>query len=185
MPFQTAASAIALPGCPEACGGVQIPYPFGIGPNCSLPGFELSCNTSNNGSLTPFLFNDIPVLNIDLEWGHVRVNKSITSSCYNQETTSGMISNSTTGGWNLSGTPYHIHYEEKFTVVGCDIIANINFDEINLLQSGCSTKPCDIPDNIINGVCSGKGCCQIDIPTRMNYYQVSLHHGNSSKLRIT
>ncbi|KAJ4757031.1 Wall-associated kinase family protein [Rhynchospora pubera] len=47
-------SGIALPGCPETCGDIQITYPFGIGTDCSLPGFELSCKTSSNGSPAPF-----------------------------------------------------------------------------------------------------------------------------------
>ncbi|KAJ4776230.1 Wall-associated kinase family protein [Rhynchospora pubera] len=179
MPVQIVASAIALPGCRETCGDVQIPYPFGIGPNCSLPGFEISCNISN-GSPAPFLFNNIPVLAIYLPWREapmVLVNNNITSIC---------MSN-TTSSLNLSGTPYRINNGKEFIVVGCDITANITFgNETNKHQGVCSTVGCYNPDTISNSYysfCSGAGCCQISISEEVNYYQITLQaqNYNSSK----
>uniref|UniRef100_A0A0D3FUT7 Wall-associated receptor kinase galacturonan-binding domain-containing protein n=1 Tax=Oryza barthii TaxID=65489 RepID=A0A0D3FUT7_9ORYZ len=35
-----------LPNCERSCGGVEIPYPFGLEPACALPGFNLTCNTT-------------------------------------------------------------------------------------------------------------------------------------------
>ncbi|KAJ3706212.1 hypothetical protein LUZ61_009917 [Rhynchospora tenuis] len=188
VPFQIAASSsVALPGCPETCGEIQIPYPFGIGPSCSLPGFELSCNMSSSGSPGPFLFDSIPVLDIDLTWRAVRVNKSIISSCYNQEITSGMTSNITDGSWNLSGTPFWIsNWRNTFIVIGCDVIASITFgiNETNTHLGGCITMGCySAYITNYNGFCSGTGCCQTYAPQEINYYQVSLQHWsfNSSK----
>jgi hypothetical protein len=44
---QAAAAEIALPGCPDKCGDVSLPYPFGMGKaGCFLPGFEVTCNTA-------------------------------------------------------------------------------------------------------------------------------------------
>ncbi|KAG1359750.1 putative Wall-associated receptor kinase-like 5 [Cocos nucifera] len=40
----------ALPGCPDKCGNIPVPYPFGIGPNCSREGFEITCSSTNSGS---------------------------------------------------------------------------------------------------------------------------------------
>ncbi|KAM0880526.1 hypothetical protein ACQ4PT_033522 [Festuca glaucescens] len=35
------------PGCRDKCGGMSIPFPFGMDkPACFLPGFEVTCNTS-------------------------------------------------------------------------------------------------------------------------------------------
>ncbi|KAF7027386.1 hypothetical protein CFC21_039433 [Triticum aestivum] len=31
------------PGCHASCGGVKVPYPFGIGTYCFRPGFEIAC----------------------------------------------------------------------------------------------------------------------------------------------
>ncbi|KAJ1692353.1 hypothetical protein LUZ63_009051 [Rhynchospora breviuscula] len=180
MPVQIVASAITLPGCPETCGEVQIPYPFGIGPNCFLPGFELICNMSN-GSPAPFLLNNISVLDIyssSLEAPQVVVNNNITSICMNN----------TTNSLNLSGTPYRINNKNKLTVIGCDILASITFgNETNKLQGWCSAMGCFSRDSVTNTVynnfCSGAGCCQMFVPEGINYYQVSFQspYYNSSK----
>ncbi|CAI9767178.1 unnamed protein product [Fraxinus pennsylvanica] len=38
-----------IPGCQSSCGNVDIPYPFGIGLNCSLNSdFNINCDTSFN-----------------------------------------------------------------------------------------------------------------------------------------
>nr|CAB3486790.1 unnamed protein product [Digitaria exilis] len=43
-----AAQAIALPGCPDKCGNISIPYPFGTRDGCYFdPGFYISCNLSD------------------------------------------------------------------------------------------------------------------------------------------
>ncbi|KAJ1685832.1 hypothetical protein LUZ63_017222 [Rhynchospora breviuscula] len=195
--FQTVASSISLPGCPDSCGGVQIPYPFGIGPNCSKPGFELSCEKFNssglygsyywlygsyywlNGTHAPFLFNDTPVLKIFIDSGEVLVYKSITSTCSN--TTTSPKSN-TPNGWDLSGTPYQInylYYWSFLTFIGCDMIANVTFgNETNMNQGGCSTTGCyssDIYDNY--GTC-GHGCCQTSLPEGTKYYNFILQQNN-------
>ncbi|TKW01635.1 hypothetical protein SEVIR_8G193700v4 [Setaria viridis] len=39
---------ITLPGCPDKCGDISIPYPFGTKPGCFLPGFDVTCNRSFN-----------------------------------------------------------------------------------------------------------------------------------------
>ncbi|XP_037450629.1 wall-associated receptor kinase 5-like [Triticum dicoccoides] len=43
---------IGMPKCVRSCGGVEVPYPFGIGSDasCYLPGFNLTCdNTTGSG----------------------------------------------------------------------------------------------------------------------------------------
>ncbi|XP_062200882.1 wall-associated receptor kinase 1-like isoform X2 [Phragmites australis] len=53
---------ITLPGCPDKCGDVSIPYPFGIKANCFLPGFEVVCNETLTPP-RPFLAADEPISN--------------------------------------------------------------------------------------------------------------------------
>ncbi|KAF7099205.1 hypothetical protein CFC21_100868 [Triticum aestivum] len=38
------AEPVTLPGCPDRCGDVSIPYPFGTKDGCFLPGFQIICN---------------------------------------------------------------------------------------------------------------------------------------------
>ena len=47
VPF-LAATAVADGGrsCPTSCGAIDISYPFGVGPACSRPGFNLTCDAT-------------------------------------------------------------------------------------------------------------------------------------------
>ncbi|KAF8029961.1 hypothetical protein BT93_E2394 [Corymbia citriodora subsp. variegata] len=60
--------SLAWQGCPDTCGNLtNIPYPFGIGPNCFLdPLYEIDCQ-QNRGISTPVLKNySVVVLDIQL-----------------------------------------------------------------------------------------------------------------------
>jgi hypothetical protein len=37
---------ITLPGCPDKCGDISIPFPFGMKPGCFREGFQVTCNNS-------------------------------------------------------------------------------------------------------------------------------------------
>lgn len=59
------AGPIALPGCPENCGGVQVPYPFGIGRGCFHEGFNLTCDEAQHPAKL-LLGDGVEVLDISL-----------------------------------------------------------------------------------------------------------------------
>ncbi|KAL2920882.1 Wall-associated receptor kinase-like 2 [Bienertia sinuspersici] len=64
----------------------------------------------------------------------------------------------------------------KLTVVGCDDSVSINagtyhnFTNKTSSQSECSTY-CSYPDEVVNGSCSGHGCCQVSIPNGLINFQ--------------
>jgi len=54
--------------CPDRCDGISIAYPFGIGAECSLPGFNLTCAKGANNTSNLLLGN--PSIQVwDLDWG--------------------------------------------------------------------------------------------------------------------
>jgi Wall-associated receptor kinase galacturonan-binding len=181
MQFHTAESvepAIALEGCQDTCGGVRIPYPFGIGPNCSLGGFDVECNTTYNPP--KLIFHTVKVHNISLSSGQIRVNNPISSQCYDPNYNN--ISN-IKYQWNLSGIPFRFNNEKnKFTVIGCNTLAYIEFGNETDLNWGGGVSFCSGKDSIINGSCSGIGCCQTAIPKQTNYYYITFAdtYGNST-----
>jgi hypothetical protein len=46
IPPEHAPLPIALPGCPDKCGDISIPFPFGLKRGCFREGFEVTCNHS-------------------------------------------------------------------------------------------------------------------------------------------
>nr|XP_010909632.1 putative wall-associated receptor kinase-like 16 [Elaeis guineensis] len=165
------ASVNTLPGCPATCGNVSIPYPFGIDPNCSFPGFELSCNDIGNGVYKPF-FGNVEFINISLQAAQARIYNYISWQCYNAT-----YANVSSNTWRLNFTDNPFRFSDidnKFTVVGCDTLAYIggrSQKEISY-TSGC-VSVCHSRESLTNGSCSGIGCCQTSIPKGINYYDVA------------
>ncbi|XP_062225406.1 wall-associated receptor kinase 2-like [Phragmites australis] len=159
--------------CKRKCGQVDIPYPFGIGPDdspdhCALPGFNLSCD---DASLKPFYYN-VEVQSISLLKGQARMFNQISSFCYNPKS-----QNMEPDTWqlNFTDTPYRISdTDNKFTVIGCRTLAYISDDEDKgKFMSGCVAM-CRRGNvtTLTNGSCSGIGCCQTAIPEGLQYYKV-------------
>ncbi|KAF2296650.1 hypothetical protein GH714_000866 [Hevea brasiliensis] len=70
----------AKPGCPDSCGNLSIPYPFGTRKGCYLnESFLITCKHSTN---TPF-WGNIQVLNISLE-GQLRIFSWLARDCYDK-----------------------------------------------------------------------------------------------------
>ncbi|KAF2933595.1 hypothetical protein DAI22_04g095900 [Oryza sativa Japonica Group] len=155
----------------SVCGGVRIPYPFGISSSgCAMaPSFEVDCNNTANG-FKPFVGN---VEVISLSNGQARVMNHVSSSCYNR--TSRQMNPADVWYLNLTDTPYRLSDSaNKFTVIGCRTLAYI-FDDYNVgkYMSGC-VSVCRRGDlsSAINGSCVGIGCCQTNISTGLSYYEV-------------
>lgn len=62
----------------------------------------------------------------------------------------------------------------KFTIVGCDTYAFVSerWNDRNY-QTGCIAV-CDNEDDLVDGSCSGLGCCQTSIPKEVWRVEVAL-----------
>lgn len=121
----------ASSSCQSQCGGVKIPYPFGIGKGCYMEkSYEIKClNTTTSGNLAPFLsINDKEVGSISLpvedarytpgspdiysiSFGSVRIKILITSSgCGGKEPPESIM--------NFKGTHFFIDDVNSLIAVG-------------------------------------------------------------------
>ncbi|CAL4900186.1 unnamed protein product [Urochloa decumbens] len=208
---------IGLPGCPTMCGDVRltptgealgeanpfcllkcycsssnslsVPYPFGITPECSLPGFNLTCDTSRGTPPRLSLGGDgtLRVTNISLDNATVRVHGPAV------EIDVPMIffangGNGTWGGqaWSLSrgGTYILSAADNELIITGCNLFVELLVTGepwvisscATVCGSSCSRNPDQPVRNSRRGCnkCSGIGCCQTPVTTAATSYDVRL-----------
>nr|KJB73149.1 hypothetical protein B456_011G218500 [Gossypium raimondii] len=172
----TSVAAQAKPGCQSNCGNISIPYPFGTANGCNISShFFIRCNTTLNPPKAFLGYGDLEVLDISLD-GSLRVSYSylIGHDCYNSSGRSlyPQLLFSFSEYFTIS------HTRNKFTAIGCDTIAYIEAffepDSSNSISkknfsTGCLTF-CGDAGDVINGSCSGIGCCQTAIPRGLNWF---------------
>ncbi|XVE67906.1 hypothetical protein DITRI_Ditri09bG0025500 [Diplodiscus trichospermus] len=158
----------AKSGCPSKCGDVTIPYPFGIGGHCNFSeNFYITCDNAFKPSKAFFAGSNIEVLNISLD-GQLRVLPStLAYDCYNSL---GAYSNNSYWIW-LAWFPVN-NIRNKFTAIGCDTYAVIQGFNAEY-TTGCLSL-CNGISDVINGSCSGIGCCQTAIAKGVKGYNVTL-----------
>jgi hypothetical protein len=108
---------VALHGCPEACGSVTVPYPFGFRQGCFHAGFNLSCDETHHPPKL-FLGDGVEVDDISLAGGTVRVQSKIVTFPWSDP--SGLWHGGLTGtGMQLAVSTEH----NVFVSIGCNFIA--------------------------------------------------------------
>ncbi|CAL4980863.1 unnamed protein product [Urochloa decumbens] len=182
---------MGLPGCPTVCGNVSVPYPFGIGANCSHPGFDLTCDATHSpprlllGDGRAAAGAEVTVADIFLQNATMRV----TTHAIINQTSHVAAAN---GTWGLGGGdddgsadgPFILSYNHnKFAALGCSVQATLFGDGGDPFVSGCSAS-CwggdsghfqqPIGDRLCGDDCSGNGCCQESIPLYYPSYDVRL-----------
>ncbi|PRQ43545.1 putative wall-associated receptor kinase [Rosa chinensis] len=147
---------IAKGNCTSQCGGVSIPYPFGIGPNnhCYFDSwYEIECNLSVPVA-KPFLRRlQLEVLNISVYGGNttVQVPSPVTYlSCKGKQSPLAP---------NLTGSPFMYSVENSFVAVSCDSFASLRTDTHTL--TGCSSTCLDQDILSASEMCKyGFDCCR-------------------------
>ncbi|KAF8660250.1 hypothetical protein HU200_057816 [Digitaria exilis] len=114
------AGRISLPGCPDSCGDIQVPYPFGVGRRCSHDGFDLTCNETHHQHKL-FLGDgglDVEVLGISLPDGTVRIQTDVLRSNASELNVTWSVPNAT-GPLKVSSS------RNSFVAFGCNVVAQL------------------------------------------------------------
>ncbi|XP_062081367.1 wall-associated receptor kinase-like 1 [Humulus lupulus] len=175
----TVLAIVAKPGCPEKCGDVTIPFPFGFGSsNCFLDKwFEISCRNST----TPFLEQtQLQILNISLYDKRVQVRSPISFfNCANKTSKNSA---------NLTGSPFYYSPENDFVAVSCGAFAKYKIRSGNEVhQNGCtsSSSTCSSSFNSSNNIdfsnCDGVECCRTSFEDG-DSFNISMDNDSSTTL---
>ncbi|KAL8064532.1 hypothetical protein ABFX02_01G096900 [Erythranthe guttata] len=160
----------AKPGCESKCGNITVPYPFGIGSECSIhPSYDIRCDTSFNPP-KPFVGStNLEVF--DITDSRMRIKNRMAAICYNKL---GNITRNIDAVSKIQlDPPFSFSDANKFTMVGCDEIGMLSGVEGGNLTNAC-VSTCSSRDQVLDGYCTGIGCCQTSIPKGLTRFELSL-----------
>ncbi|CAN6553474.1 unnamed protein product [Malus baccata var. baccata] len=164
----------ALPDCPDHCGNLTIPYPFGIGDGCYLDDrFNITCNISTQPPTAFLMTGNLEITNISLYDAELQIPQFVASDCYDAQGNTTERFNP----WFRVPPPYTIsHTKNTFVALGCDTYSFfIGYRGEEKYTTGC-TSICDNLGNAIDqqDTCSGVGCCLTKIPSGLKNQTVIL-----------
>ncbi|KAL0415198.1 UNVERIFIED_CONTAM: Wall-associated receptor kinase-like 8 [Sesamum latifolium] len=192
LPLPLSTFSITKPGCPTHCGNLEIPFPFGLGSNCSIDSpFDIYCNTSTNPP-KPYILPIDMLEVVEISGSQIRVKSPVSVwVCY----TSGMptlddLESPFRYSLSFLSTPYTLSDANELTAFGCDDLARV------VVKGGAATAEsgggclayCPEADGLNrNGSCPGDGCCHTPLPKGTNFLNVSFsdvhtHWDRSKKL---
>lgn len=153
---KASAASIALPGCPESCGEIRVPYPFGIGQGCFHHGFNLSCDEEEQHPPRLFLGDGVEVLGISLPDGTVRITSNVLRSDSLEFNGSWSVPNAT-GPFKVSSA------RNSFVAFGCSVVAQLIPHSTLGPLTYASICAAMCPETLSGSSCSGVGCCRTSI----------------------
>ncbi|CAN7022041.1 unnamed protein product [Brassica rapa subsp. trilocularis] len=168
---------VALPNCIDQCNraGVRVPYPFGIGKGCyKSKWFEVVCNHSLHLSF-PFLPSiGLDVISFSLTDDFIYEDRSHKSNGFQiqspRKTSGCSYGKKDVQSLNLTGSPFFISDNNKFTAVGCNIKAMMvgTGPQIVGCEARCGKETRYYKD--ADKSCVGYKCCQTKIPPGLQVY---------------
>ncbi|KAK3140241.1 hypothetical protein QOZ80_5AG0398020 [Eleusine coracana subsp. coracana] len=165
--------SLSLPGCPEKCGDVLIPYPFGIGAHCAATNlssyFDLICDDTLDPPLPTLgdITGYVEITNISLENGEIRVLIPVSYICFTSNT---RYHWSTAGYGLMEISPFRpSSTRNRFTVIGCNTLGIISGYKgtTNQYVTGCYSYCENINSTSDGAKCDGMGCCEAAIPPNL------------------
>ncbi|VAH97219.1 unnamed protein product [Triticum turgidum subsp. durum] len=147
--------SVSLPSCPDKCGDVPIPYPFGIGTHCAATSLSSYFNLTCNGTIDPprpMVGNDeavVEITDISLEHGEMRVLSPVNHICFTLDTTFTKF----LGGYELQLTPF--------------------------LPSPSRNRFTGVNNTTEGAPCAGMGCCEAAIPANLTSFGVKFEMNQS------
>ncbi|PIN09185.1 Serine/threonine protein kinase [Handroanthus impetiginosus] len=149
-----AAVSWSKPGCPEKCENVIIPYPFGIGPQCSAnSSFVVICS---NDTISPKpILSSIKMEALSISVNGTAIVKQPVSpmNCSDKQRKQSLE-------FSLFGSPFTISCQYNSLVnLGCQNLVWLR-DNKTSIGGGCLAI-CD--DNSIDTTCDGVNCCQTKV----------------------
>ncbi|CAA3003146.1 wall-associated receptor kinase 2-like [Olea europaea subsp. europaea] len=182
--------------CPSRCGNVEIPYPFGIGPNCSMDwNFEIICLNSSNPPKPyleiGFLTYEVEPIHITYQFEVVNISETqiyvknstlqLAMACYGME----QYPNKTDIHMDFSYSPYTFSDSNQITIVGCDDLATVESNKSYTNSSVAFMSHCT-PSNIETyyGSISTRSCtdtygCFRALISKCDYLKVELMDAHS------
>ncbi|CAH8321465.1 unnamed protein product [Eruca vesicaria subsp. sativa] len=160
--------------CNETCGGVSIPWPFGIGgKDCYLNNwYKVVCNTTTSGTTVPFLSRiNTEVVNVSLPdgsrdkpYGIVLIKGPLTSLDCSNNTSQGLQKSLPDLNVTGKGSPYFITDNNRLVAIGCDTKALMTDIDSETLGCETSCKESLSSQQVTDSICDGYKCCQTRIP---------------------
>ncbi|XP_024199931.1 wall-associated receptor kinase 2-like [Rosa chinensis] len=169
----TAAAPQALPNCPDKCGNLTVPYPFGMAEGCYQGNdFFVNCSQATDPPIAYLTKNGTVIItNISLAEGELQISDFIARYCYS---TSALRTRRNSPVLRLP-SPYIISdTKNKFIAVGCDTYAIFKgFQGTEQSITGCMSV-CNSLKSVDQNSCSGVGCGQTNIPSGLHNRTMTL-----------
>ncbi|XP_044436064.1 wall-associated receptor kinase 2-like [Triticum aestivum] len=168
-----------------SCGGVDIPYPFGIGAGCFRKGFEIEC--INGGPV--LAGTSLRVLKLSLDPDESQVMLPIGWECYNASDPIDTYNNWDYGETTMNNDGvYRIsNTHNMLVVIGCNTMgyaaskptkgSNYKY----AYETGCISF-CNNSASAQDGLCDGVGCCHVNIPPGLTDNYFNFHEYDHSAM---